>query len=168
MKPYIICHMISSLDGGLHPSRWTKSPDGSRSEWSSIYETWHKKLQADAWMVGRVTMAEMAKGSPHAPTAPFNVERPCHVADRAATRYAVALDASGKLHFKGGDIDGDHIVVLLGHEVPDSHLAELVDDGVSYIVSTQPALDLSTMLDTLGREFSIQRILLEGVACING
>jgi riboflavin biosynthesis pyrimidine reductase len=44
MKPYIICHMISSLDGGLHPSRWTKSADGSRSEWSSIYETWHKKL----------------------------------------------------------------------------------------------------------------------------
>lgn len=168
MTPYIICHMLSSLDGGLHPSRWTKSPDGGRSDWSSIYEAWHKTLKGDAWMVGRVTMAEMATGTPHAPAGPFKVERPCHVADRSATNYAVALDTSGKLHFKSGDMDGDHIVVLLGRDVPDSHLAELKQDGVSYIVSTEDELDPGSMIDTLGREFGIQRILLEGGASING
>ncbi|TIT49616.1 MAG: riboflavin deaminase, partial [Mesorhizobium sp.] len=38
MKPHIICHMLASLDGSLHPSRYTESPDGSRAEWSGLYE----------------------------------------------------------------------------------------------------------------------------------
>jgi hypothetical protein len=28
MKPHVICHMMVSLDGRIHPSRWTASPDG--------------------------------------------------------------------------------------------------------------------------------------------
>jgi riboflavin biosynthesis pyrimidine reductase len=64
MKPHVICHMIASLDGGLHPSRFTKSPDGSRAQWSKIYERVHRELEGDAWMVGRVTMAEMSKAGP--------------------------------------------------------------------------------------------------------
>ena len=31
MKLHVICHMIASLDGGLHPSRFTRSPDGDRA-----------------------------------------------------------------------------------------------------------------------------------------
>ncbi|RVC07762.1 riboflavin deaminase, partial [Mesorhizobium sp. M7A.F.Ca.CA.002.15.2.1] len=41
MKPQIICHMLASLDGSLHPSRYTSSPDGTRAEWSSLYEHIH-------------------------------------------------------------------------------------------------------------------------------
>jgi len=29
MKPHVICHMMVSLDGRIHPSRWTASPDGN-------------------------------------------------------------------------------------------------------------------------------------------
>jgi len=28
MRPHISCHMITSLDGGVHPGCWTASPDG--------------------------------------------------------------------------------------------------------------------------------------------
>ncbi len=62
MKPEIVCLMMSSLDGGLHPSKWTESPDGGRKEWTALYQKAHEDLQGDAWIVGRVTMAEMAKG----------------------------------------------------------------------------------------------------------
>src|SRR3954465_11434207 len=102
MKPHIICHMITSLDGGLHPSKWTTSSDGSRAEWSASYEAIHKQLGADGWIVGRVTMAEMSKAGPHPPPGPFDVERPVHIAKRDAESYAVALDTLGKLHFNGG------------------------------------------------------------------
>ncbi|RUY19589.1 riboflavin deaminase, partial [Mesorhizobium sp. M7A.F.Ca.CA.001.13.2.1] len=67
MKPQIICHMLASLDGSLHPSRYTSSPDGTRAEWSSLYEHIHNDLAADAWIVGRVTMAEMSKAGAHPP-----------------------------------------------------------------------------------------------------
>ncbi|AYG68457.1 MULTISPECIES: RibD family protein [unclassified Rhizobium] len=168
MKPYIICHMVSSLDGGLHPSRWTDSPDGELGDWTALYQSCHQKLEGDAWMVGRVTMAEMSRGGPHPPGDQGKVERPFHFANREAANFAVALDMSGKLHFTESEIDGDHIVVLLGSDVPDSHLAELADDGISYIVSAQAQPDLSAMLDTLGRELGIKRLLLEGGAGING
>jgi riboflavin biosynthesis pyrimidine reductase len=168
MKPNVICHMIASLDGSLHPSRCTTSPDGSRTEWSEIYEEVHRDFKADAWLVGRVTMAEMSKAGPHAPTQPGVVDRPYHFATRKSGSYAVALDPSGKLHFAKAEINGDHVVVLLGRDVPDSHLAELSADGVSYIVTEAADIDLTAMLDVLGRELNIRRLLLEGGATING
>ncbi|TGP87533.1 MULTISPECIES: RibD family protein [unclassified Mesorhizobium] len=168
MKPHIICHMLASLDGGLHPSRYTESPDGSRAEWSGLYEQIHNDLEGDAWIVGRVTMAEMSKAGAHPPAHAGKVERPHHFARRDAGSYAVALDASGKLHFAKPDIGGDHVVVLLGREVEDTHLAELAADGVSYVVSQTPDIDLAAMLDVLGRELGISRLLLEGGAGING
>ncbi|OBQ73366.1 RibD family protein [Mesorhizobium erdmanii] len=168
MKPHIVCHMLASLDGSLHPSRYTTSPDGTRAEWSSLYEQIHEDLEGDAWIVGRVTMAEMSKTGAHPPAHAGKVERPHHFARRDAGTYAVALDASGKLHFSKPDVGGDHVVVLLGRDVADSHLAELAGDGVSYIVSETAEIDLAAMLDVLGREFGIRRLLLEGGAGING
>jgi riboflavin biosynthesis pyrimidine reductase len=167
-KPYIICHMVSSVDGSLSPSKWTRSPDGTRADWSASYEAIHDRLKADAWIVGRVTMAEMAKGTPHPPAAKVAFARPHHFADRGAKPFAVALDNSGKLHFGRADINGDHVVVLLGHDVTDAHLAELAGDGVSYIISDSESVDLAAALDVLGRELGIERLALEGGGGING
>ncbi len=168
MRPHIICLMLTSPDGSLHPSRWTTSPDGSRSDWSALYEKVHKSHDANAWMVGRVTMAEISKAGAHPPAPPFEVKRPHHFANRQATSFAIALDRSGKLHFSGDALYGDHVIVLLGADVHDSHLAELAADGVSYVVSQTPEMDIGGMLDLVGRELGIERILLEGGAAVNG
>lgn len=168
MKPHVICHMVSSVDGRLLPSRWTDSPDGSRADWSALYAKVHDALDGDAWIVGRMTMAEMTKAGPHARAVGGAAERPCHLAAKDAGSYAIALDPSGKLHFDRAEIDGDHIVVLLGRDVPDSHLTELAGDGISYIVSEKQEIALAVMLDVLGRELGIRRLLLEGGGGING
>jgi riboflavin biosynthesis pyrimidine reductase len=167
MKPYVVCHMISSLDGRLLPGAWSESPDGGRAQWSGVYQKVHEALEGDAWLVGRATMAEMTKAGPHEPAGVEAAERPCHFAGRDAGGYAVALDPSGKLHFEGADMDGDHLVVLLGRDVSDRHLAELAADGVSYIVAESAEIDLAAMLDVLGREFGVRRLLLEGGGRIN-
>lgn len=167
MKPHVICLMMSSIDGRLHPSRYTSSPDGTRKEWSAAYERLHDALAGDAWLVGRVTMAEMSKAAAHPPASPGAVARPLHVARRAES-YAIAVDRSGKLHFDGGTLSGDHVVVVLGADVTDAHLAELAGDGVSYIVSAGPEIDFAAMLATLAHEFGIRRLLLEGGGVING
>ncbi len=167
MKPHVTCLMISSVDGRLHPSRYTESPDGTRKDWSAAYEQQHDALGGDAWLVGRVTMAEMSKASAHPPASPGAVERPLHVATRADS-YAVAVDRSGKLHFDGGTLSGDHVVVLLGADVPDAHLAELAGDGVSYIVSDAREIDFAAALETLAEAFGISTLLLEGGGGING
>jgi riboflavin biosynthesis pyrimidine reductase len=168
MKPHVSILMVTSIDGRLHPSRFTASPDGTRRDWVGQYEKVHASLQANAWLVGRVTMAEMSKTGPHAPAGPWKVERPIHVAESDAATFAVALDPSGKLHFQGATLSGDHVIVLVGRETPDSHLAELAADGVSYIVSAGAELDIPSLLDVLARDFGITHLVVEGGAKTNG
>jgi riboflavin biosynthesis pyrimidine reductase len=168
MKPRVSILMVTSIDGRLHPSRFTASPDGTRREWSGQYEKVHASLHANAWLVGRVTMAEMSKAGPHAPPGPWRVERPIHVAKGDAATFAVALDPSGKLHFQGATLSGDHVIVLVGRDTPDAHLAELAGDGVSYIVSAGAEVDLPGLLEVLAREFGITHLVVEGGAKTNG
>lgn len=166
-RPRIVCHMIGSIDGRLHPSRYTASADGTTKDWSAAYEAIHDRIGGDGWIVGRVTMAEMAKGTPHPPAAPGSPPRPVHVA-QAKGPFAIALDRSARLHFAKPDIDGDPIVVLLGHDVPDAHLAELHADGISYIVAADADMALAPLLDTLGDSFGTRVLLLEGGGGVNG
>jgi hypothetical protein len=107
MKPHVICHMMISLDGRIHPSRWTESPDGDRRDWTTVYEDVHGQLGGEAWLVGRVTMAEMSKGTPHPPAHHDAVMRPHHFARRDAGTYAMAFDRLGKLHFDKADEEMD-------------------------------------------------------------
>ncbi len=167
MKPVVICHMVSSIDGRLHPSRYTASPDGDHDGWSETYNRVADGFGADGWLVGRATMAEMSRAGPHPPADPGPVERPIHVA-RRADGYGIAVDRSGKLHFDGDAIAGDHVVMLLGRDVPDGHLAELAADGVSYVVADGSEIDWAAMLHVLGDRFGVRRLLLEGGGVING
>ena len=168
MKPDVIILMESSLDGKLHPSRWTRSPDGERRNWGSMYERMHEALAGDAWMVGRVTMQEMSKAFAHPPARIPSVARPLHKAPSGAKGFAIVLDPSGRVHFSGGAVGGDAAIALLGRDVSDAHLAELQADGVSYIVAHGAEIDLAAMLETLNGAFGIRRLLLEGGGAING
>jgi riboflavin biosynthesis pyrimidine reductase len=96
------------------------------------------------------------------------VERPIRVATTDAATFAVALDPAGKLHFQGPKLSGDQVIVLLGPTVPDSHLAELAADGVSYIVSAGAEFDIPNLLEELAREFGIKHLVVEGGAKTNG
>ncbi len=168
MKPHVSILMVTSIDGRLHPSRFTASPDGTRGDWTGQYEKVHASLDADAWLVGRATMAEMSKAGPHAPPGPWKVERPVHVAAKGAATFAVALDSSGKLHFEGATLNGDHVIVIVGRDTPDRHLAELSADGVSYIVSAEAEFSLPGLLEVLAGSFGIEHLVVEGGARTNG
>lgn len=64
MRPHIICHMGTSIDGRLHPSRFTKPAAGIAADvLRAHYEKIHDGFNADGWIIGRVTMNEMAKGT---------------------------------------------------------------------------------------------------------
>jgi len=168
-RPTVICHMTSSIDGRLHPSRYTASPDGAVKDWSGAYEAIHDALKADAWLVGRTTMAEMAKGEAHPPETFDTPPRPIYRAPGSDRRpLAIAPDTQGHLHFRGPDVGGDPVLVFLGSGVADAHLAELVARGVSYVVCDGAKVDPAEMLAVLARDFGIERLALEGGGAING
>ena len=62
----------------------------------------------------------------------------------------------------------DPILVILAEAVPDSHLAGLRADGVSYIFAGATEIDLAAALETLNRELGIERLMVEGGGGANG
>src|SRR5439155_25532340 len=61
MKPRVICLMASSVHGRTLPSRWR--PKGT--VWK-LFERVHDELAGGAWLVGRATGQEFAKGKRYA------------------------------------------------------------------------------------------------------
>jgi riboflavin biosynthesis pyrimidine reductase len=168
MKPHVTCLMLSSLDGRLGSGR---SGEGAAEEIKArgkAFEAAHDEIGGDGWIIGRVTAQEMSKAKPHPPLKPGRPPRPHHFARRDAAAYGIVVDPSGKVHFETGDIGGDHVVVLLANGVSDAHLAELLADGVSYVVAEGAEIDLRAALDVLARELGVKRLLLEGGGGVNG
>lgn len=163
MKPYVICLMHASLDGRTHPSRWR--PKGAGADW---FEKIHDELGGDAWIIGRVTGSEFARGKPYPETPGERFPRENWFARRDAKTYGVVLDAQGKIGWGRSDIGGDPIVVVLTESVSDSHLAGLRGEGVSYMFAGKSEIDLALTLDVLTRELGVKRLLVEGGGVANG
>jgi len=159
--------MRSSLAGRTNPSRCR--PKGTGADW---FENIHGELAGDAWVIGRVTGSEFAKGKPYpVTTATFPREnwfarRDAKTPD--AKTYGVVLDAHGKIDWGRSDIGGDPIVVVLTKSVPDSHLAGLRGEGVSYVFAGKTEIDLALTLDILNRQLGVKRLLVEGGGVANG
>jgi riboflavin biosynthesis pyrimidine reductase len=164
MKPHVICHMASSVDGRTLNSRWR--PDGKLA--STLFERLHDELGGDAWLVGRVTGQEFAKGASYPATTKQTFPREAWFARRDAKAYGVVLDADGKIAWGRSDIGGDPIVAVLSEKVSDAHLAGLRGEGVSYIFAGKTELDLGSALEILNRELGVKRLLLEGGGGANG
>jgi riboflavin biosynthesis pyrimidine reductase len=169
MRPTIICHMGTSIDGRLHPSRFTVAAAGiSRELLRGHYERIHDGFDADGWIIGRKTMSEMAKGSErHIANAP-KVAREAHVGKRDGRKLAIGIDPSGRVHYGKDNVGGDHAVAVLGEQVSDAYLAELREDGVSYIFAGARGDDLPAAMAQLVALFDVKRLLLEGGGRING
>lgn len=167
MKPYVICNMLAPLDGRVDPRHWTRPVEGGGDVWTQLYYRIEKAFDAQAYIVGRVTMAPFATGSA-APDAGHTAVRPTYRAAGASDRLAVVIDPKGRLHWESGDLDGDHLVMVLGPTVTDAHLGELVARGLSYIVMPHDPVDPAAVLEILGSAFGARKVLLEGGGVVNG
>ena len=168
-RPTIICHMVSSIDGRLLAGRWTPPATGiDAAMLRGCYDRVAARFHADGWLVGRVTMEDFAHGSARPVAATGQSLRVPHIGDRRGGDVAVAIDPRGTLHYGQNHAAGDHVVAVLGEGVSDAYLAELREDGVSYLFAGADGHDLHRALDTLHGAFGIQTLLLEGGGRING
>jgi 2,5-diamino-6-(ribosylamino)-4(3H)-pyrimidinone 5'-phosphate reductase len=163
MRPTIICHMLSSVDGKI---------DGSALHavaGKGEYEATGAELHGDAWICGRVTMQQhFAEEEPfvsvaNTPAGP----QPVYVARRAAS-YAISVDTIGKLSWQTGDIDGDHLICVTSEKVAQEYLTMLREKCISYIVTGESSVNLAEAARLLGENFGIRTLLLEGGGHING
>lgn len=166
-RPYVICHMGPSVDGRIVTKNWAIG-----SSLGAAYERTAPSFDADAWIIGRVSMAPYAgKGKvPRgmAGMARRRIARTDFIADSDATSFAIAIDPSGKLTWKSNAIDGEHVIAILSQRVSNDYLAFLRAKNVSYLFGGRTDIDLARVLAKLAKKFGIRRLLLEGGGKING
>ena len=165
--------MIATIDGRIVTEHWPDIGEGRQE-----YERTASTYAADAWMCGRITMehfagstrgeAELVREAAARPAG--GLARGDFVAPGAHPPYAVAVDPRGRLLWSGSEIDGDHVVAILGGGVSDAYLAGLRDCGVSYLIADVGGSEvgLATALEKLAAAFGIRTLLLEGGGRING
>jgi len=157
--------MVSSVDGRIWGSRWRPKANIV----PNLFERLHDQLGGGSWLCGRVTAQEFAKGKGLVyPSTDRTFRRENWFARRDAKAWGIFLDGHGKACWQRADIGGDPILVILTEAVPDSHLAGLRADGVSYIFAGKTEIDLAAALETLNRELGIERLMLEGGGGANG
>lgn len=174
-RPYIICHMLTSLDGKV-TGEFLYSPACATA--TDIYYQINRDLHPDAYACGRVTMEGSFTGGWQPDLTPYTditIPREDFVADTTANFFAVAFDRRGRLGWRTPRIidddpgyDNAHIIEVLCHNTTDAYLAYLRTIGISYIFAGETDLDLPLALDKLHHLFGIQKLLLEGGSIING
>ena len=174
-KPYIICHMTTSIDGKVTGS-FLSAPECAPA--IDMYYQINRDFRADAYACGRITMESSFTGGWQPDLSPYQnitVGREDYIADTDTGFYAVAFDRYGKLGWKESKIQdedpgygGAHIIEVICEDTSDAYLAYLQSIRASYIFAGKTELDLPLALDKLRNLFGIKTLLLEGGSIING
>jgi 2,5-diamino-6-(ribosylamino)-4(3H)-pyrimidinone 5'-phosphate reductase len=166
-RPRVICHMMSSVDGRIIADGWPQSEEGRRQ-----YEEVHATFDAQAWMCGRITMeqhfASGARSEAEVAREYAGAAREDFVAAGDHESYAIALDPRGRLTWESGDMDGDHVVVVLSGRVSNEYLESLRRTDVSYLMAGEGDVDLPLALRKIGDRLGVRTLMLEGGGGING
>ncbi len=165
-KPYIICHMCTTIDGKIIGSRWGKLP-GSKGS-SNLFETTAATFGIGAWMVGTTTMKEFSGRNVKLKRARGPVPPGDFIANPKAKSLAIGADAKGALRFQENEVDGDHIVVLITEQVGNDYRANLRGAGVSYLVCGKKELDLPLAVQKLASAFKLRKLMVQGGGKFNG
>lgn len=174
-RPYIICHMLTSLDGKIIGDYLNME---RAVNFSDMYEKLHESFSSKAWMCGRVTIEEhftfghkLDLSDKDIPSIP----RTDYIADKDAKSFVIAVDPSGKLGWTQNAVEPwnsyrmkDHIIEVLTEKVSDAYLDHLRKIGISYLFGGKEQLNFTVVVKKLKSLFSIDRLMLEGGGFING
>ncbi len=159
-RPYVICHMMASIDGRIDCDM-TEQIGGNE-----YYEAL-EMLCIDTTIEGKTTAvnhyAEKERFVPQ-DAAPVGKEEFYRSHD--AKRWEAVVDTRGTLRWSEDDTP-DRICIV-SQQASREYLDYLRQRGISYIVTGEKAIDLSRALSILQCEFGSERIGVVGGGHING
>lgn len=173
-RPYVICHMVTSLDGKVTGEFLSHKACGQATD---LYYQINREYKADGFACGRVTMEGSFTGGWYPDLSEF---APCYspmdyLVDDLTGFYAVSFDPHGRLGWKNSRIidddpgyGGAQIIEVLTHQVSRQYLTYLQSMGIPYIFAGETEIDIEEALFKLKTYFGIQTLLLEGGSILNG
>lgn len=179
-RPYIICHMVTSIDGKV-TGDFLFQPECAEA--TEIYYRINRERKADGFICGRVTMEQSFTGGYYPDLTKY---KPVHhdlnmkmdfIVDDLSGFYAVAFDTHGKLGWKSNKIidpdgdpgyDGAQIIEVLSEDVDERYLGYLEEMEIPYIFAGENSIDVELALFKLKNIIGCDTLLLEGGSIING
>ena len=180
-RPYIICHMTTSIDGKVTGDFLFRDECSEAVE--EYYEI-NRKLKCDGFICGRVTMEGSFTQEYYPDLSHYKAVKPdpCRMdfmldKEYLTGFYAIAFDTNGKLGWKSnriidpdGDLgyDGAQIIEVLSENVDERYLGYLESLEIPYIFAGENEIDVEFALFKLKNLFGIDKLLLEGGSVIDG
>lgn len=162
MRPYIICHMMASLDGRIDCDMTEKI---SGDEYYEALEA----LGCQCELNGRVT-AKMhyALPVPFVPEDTTPVGKTCWAVNRKSDGYHIILDTHGSLRYAEDSIYGTPALVVMSEAASRAYADYLDGQGISWIAVGSDSIDLQRAMNILHDEFGVLRLAVTGGGNING
>ena len=170
-RPYVICHMQTSIDGRIS-GKFFFTPAAE-----AVYESDNeirKGYKADAVMNGAVTCGEIYSDGflPARPVFSGAAVREDFAAEPYLNSYIVCVDTKGTLKWSCNTVSHRgmppaHVIEVLTEDIDDGYLEYLRDLRISYIFAGETELDLPLALKKLKSIFGIERVLLTGGGQMN-
>lgn len=179
-RPYIICHMVTSIDGKVTGDFLFKPQCEKATE---IYYEINRNLRCDGFICGRVTMeGSFTEGwypdlNQYEPVRHDSNLKMDYIVDDLSGFYAVAFDTHGKLGWKSNRIidpdgdpgyDGAQIIEVLSENVDERYLSYLESMEIPYIFAGKDSIDVELALYKLKNIIGCDTLLLEGGSILNG
>lgn len=171
-RPYIICHILSALDGKITGEfMGTAAVQSAGQEYARIRTEYH----AEAWLYGTVTTKEFTnwkkpelkeiKDVKDIPEGDF-------VAESNADLYYVSLDTQGEIGWDSGTFrkagrPDSHVIEILTEDTSLAYRGYLREKGVSYILAGKENLDARVAVEKLYQYFGIDTMLICGGGTVN-
>ena len=170
-KPYVVCHMLTSLDGKIDGDYMSAPECGSAL---AAYGDLRKEFCCQATLYGTTTMAGSYSDGYAGQMEMDAVDYPKedYIAVLDAESYIVSVDPRGSLAFSSNTIEKKgrakaHIIEVLTEAVGTDYLAYLREKEISYIFAGEKNLDCKLLLEKLYRLFSIDRLMIAGGGLMN-
>lgn len=163
MRPYIICHMMSLLDGRIDCDVTEQIESGDE------YYDALDQLDCPSMLMGRVTM-QMHYALPES----FNAEDKTPIGSEqyrvsvATKGYLVAIDTMGRLRWPQNQLDGMPLLVITSEDCPKEYHDTLTKQQISWIATGKDGIDLSRAMEILYKQFKVERLSVTGGGNING
>ncbi len=171
MKPYVVCHMLTSIDGKIDGSFFS-APECAPAlhKFAEVRESY----RCTAILYGTTTMEGGYSGGviDALPKAGKIYPREDYVAESSAESYIVSLDPQGTHAFDSNFIKkpnrpSAHIIEVLTEQATDDYVAYLRSYDISYIFAGKNRFDCADMLEKLNRLFGIKRLMISGGGITN-
>lgn len=168
-RPYVICHILSSLDGKINgPFMAAEATKELGAEYGKI----RTEMNADAWLYGTTTVKEFLNFREPVLEEISDVPEGDFVAGDKTKPYFVALDTKGELGWGSGRFANKgraeaHVIEILTEAAPPSYRDYLRKRGVSYIIAGKTELDCEMVMEKLYRLFGIEKLLICGGGAVD-